>query len=464
MLKQVRNLLTSVISVAVLLACANSKEVALQAPPAESSPPSPETSTGAPLETQRETPPKEAPVVAVVPAPQPRLLCDTKYPPYVTTMSAAAGPTGWAADLEINDVNRATGPTAGANLQKHFAPQLVKVLARERALAVLSAEREGDARDLGRTRRVYLADLDFVARTGAATDLGAEVEASAPLKRAAEREGFAARTFGTSDGGRYLLLGTARGYAVIERASMRSLGVVATGSAADAVHPDLRESDMRLTVSRWVAGRGGGALASDVFQLAVSASGGLSAKRIVTVSSLQRPLKAVSAQANDVYAALIEHELVLFDPMPSGSPARYPIDYLPSDGTLASAFAVWRSGPELRIAVVFETLTARVNRSGVDVGPSFLRMLRLDVSTGAGRLLALSADMPYPAESVQAFDRGIRSLAAGGVRDLVAGPGGAIFALFPSDIDNRVYGVSPATGLIAVSQGSCSHFSVGAQP
>lgn len=402
------------------------------------------------------------------PAPSPpivlkkyRLFCDDRYPPYLSSVSSMASSMGFGAGLYVGVPNRdgSFDPLGKPNLEDHRSPQILRLPAFGEAKILFSAKPLTG----NRARRIFVADTDVATRSGRALDVAREVAPDSSFEAKALREGLKLRTFGVSDGGKYLLIGTPSGYDFVDAVTLRKVGSVQAGSASRNVNPELRESDMIFSLSQL----DGGFVQTTLRSLSTDSSGAIRSSNVLaTVKGLRRPLVSVSPAAGESFAAVDSADKIRTVRLSSGAPRVFSlaISNLPKKGQLSSAAAFWRDAvtKEPMAFVGFENID-RDATSGVSgrykIVQVFVRVLSLDES----KLSAMTeAEFDYPMEAKRVIESGVggpRSLS-----ELRSSPDGLeIFALFPGGLSSEIYRFK-AQGFERVSQEACGEFSLGVEP
>ncbi len=388
----------------------------------------------------------------------------------MTAISSMASSTGFGAGFETGELDAAGkfDPLVDRNLEYHENPQVVALPQFGLARVLFSARRipkssSGGSIDTSYKRFVFISDVDLTVRGGAAKFLTNEVPVSGNIRKAANSESLSVRTFGVSDGGRFLLLGQSDGYRLVDSQTLASHGVLKVGAAGSFVNPSLRESDMMLSVSE----SDGTSFTTKLYSVGLNSGGGLKSLSLVaTVPSIRRPLVSIGDKAAESYAALdTSNRILIVSPLKPLSATKSVIAKIPAKGRLASSVAFWRdSGTKgVRAAIVFEHFVAESGGmfSRYKIEQVFIRTLKVDESKLSAD--ATNSDFDYPSESRQTVESGIGAGSSMflGVKDFRASSDGlAVFGLFPGSLSSQLYRLT-ATGLERVSQESCTGFSIG---
>lgn len=372
---------------------------------------------------------------------------------------------GFGAGIETGELD-ASGkfdPIKDQNLEDHENPQVVSLPKFGEARVLFSARRVSSNPLAWKTPRfIFISDTDIVTRSGVAKMIAPELNPSIGVVAVAAQESLGLHTFAASDGGRYLLIGQADGYKVLDSRTLRSLGTLKVGSANSNINPMLRESDMLFSV----ATAGGGAFVANVYSVGMTSTGEVKSMTLVmTVPTLRRPLVPMGPGAGESFASIdTNNRIVTASPLKKSlsAIARSTILNLPK-GRLASSAAFWRDAKTLgvRVAIVFENFVQTVG--GVSprykIEQVFVRALKVDET----KLQAdsLTADFDYPSDSRSTVEMGIGMQMYPGVSDFRSTPDGeAVFGLFPGSLASQLYRLTSA-GLARVSQETCTHFSIG---
>ncbi len=426
----------------------------------DSSPSSPTTPSSDPTGPSVNSP------VATPTAPLYRMFCDERYPPYLTTVSSMASPVGLGAGLETGELN-ARGkfdPQVDRNLEYHEHAQVVRLPKFGEARILFSARKRPAAGNTayGYARFIFVSDVEVSVRGGAATRLAPELAASSAIRAYGETELFSARTFGASDKGRFILIGQADGYRLIDSKTLKNLGTIKTGSADSNVNPELRESDMIFSV----AGFKGGTFESKLYSIGLTSTGALkSATLVASAGGLRRPLQSIGPAPGESFAALdSKNRIVTLSPLRAGGGAKaVKVQAVPVKGRLSSAVAAWRDAAsgEIQAVVVFENFIAV--RGGISdsykIEQVFVRVVRVDESSLSAD--AIVPDFEYPPEARSAVEQSSSSYRRTGVSEMMTTPDGeAVFGLFPGGLANNVYRLT-TNGFIRVSRAECSKLDIG---
>jgi hypothetical protein len=424
-----------------------------------------------PLNPGGTTPPTRTPV-----PPRPltiryRMLCDDRYPPYLNAISSMASPSGFGAGLETGELD-ALGkfdPINDRNLESHQSPQIVSLPSFGTARVLFSARRMvsrgGGSSPINASKRfVFIADEDITNRGGVATYVASEIPVASSVQAAAQSETLSVRTFGVSDEGRYLLIGTKDGYDLRDSSTLQSIGVLKVGHAGENVNPSLRESDMIFSVSNLK----GAGFETRLYSLGLAIDGKLKSSTLITTGlSLRRPLVQVSKAAGDTFAAINSAgKIVTVSPLKrAGVMSVVKIAALPAKGRLSSAAAFWRDAVsgETHAAIAFENIKAVSGglTTRYKIEQVFIRVL--DVNESSLSADALTPDFDYPAEARQTIESGIGVGPVPGVSEMKASPDGkAVFGLFPGGLSKQIYRLN-AFSLDRVSQSECANLSIGVE-
>jgi hypothetical protein len=455
-------ILVASVTATMTTGCSQGSDVQLQDPlkpissaPTNSTPPSSNDSTSAP---------KDPPI----PAPEPlaaryRIFCHDRYPPYVMSISSLASATGFGAGIELGeaDAKGKFDPLGTHNLENHENPQVVSLPQFGEARIIFSARRILKNRsETSHPRHIFISDADITARSGAAKMLASEISPSSAAITVAARENLTIRTFGVSDGGRYLLIGQGDGYRLLDSKTLRNLGTLKIGGAGDNLNPALRESDMMFSV----ASAAPASFTSKLYSVGLDTRGGVRrVTRVSTVASLRRPLVAIGVNAAESFAALDTlNRIVIVSPLKPAAATKSMITGIPAKGRLASSVAFWRESAGLRAVIVFEDFvldSASVGSRSYKIEQVFVRVLEVDESKRLAS--ALTEDLDYPFDSRRPVEMGLGANLYPGVTELRAlHDGNAIFGLFPGSLSNQLYRLT-AMGLERVSQESCTGLSIG---
>jgi hypothetical protein len=381
-----------------------------------------------------------------------------------------ASPTGFGARISIGEPDaQGVFDPENRNLEYHEHPQPVYLTKDSQGRLLFSAARKGGSA-IRAERDIFIADIHLIDRWGRAKSLGPELRIGRDLIYAAETETLSLRTFAVSDQGRYLLVGRANGYALIDSKTLREVGVIAVGSAALNFNPSLRESDMVFAVSSFPDVRAG-TFETRLYSIGLSGAGTSraaisSTKLISQTGALRRPLVAVSSRAGDAFAALdAKNHVAVVSPLKaSGQEKAVKLNQIPSEGRLSSAMAFWREGGRLRAAYAFENIEQSGSGFSVryKIKQVFVRIVELNESTLSSS--RVGSDLTYPEDAQEVIERGIGIARVPGATELTAfADGKAIFGLFPGTRSFHVHRLT-SSGLTRVSQIDCSNVSVGVEP
>ena len=447
--------------------CSKGSDIQLSDPAKPTAPSDSGTPTTSPKDPSNPTNPSVPSTPASPAVAKYRAFCDDRYPPFVlNAISSLAGPLGFGAGIATGELNAAGkfDPLVDHNLEEHENPQVVSLPKFGEARVLFSARRVSSnpiARKM--PRYIFITDTDIATRSGIAKMIAPDLSPSGAVVTLAAQESLGLRTFGSSDKGRYLLIGQADGYKVLDSKTLRNLGTLKVGSASTNVNPILRESDMLFSVSA----ASGGAFVSNIYSVGMTATAEIKSMSLVmTVPSLRRPLVSIAPGAGESFASIdTESRIVTASPLKKGisAIARSSIANLPKKGRVASSAAFWRDAKsqEVRAAIVFENFV--LNSGGVSprykIEQVFVRALKVDES----KLQAdsLTADFDYPSDSRSTVEMGIGVQMYPGVSDFRSTPDGeAVFGLFPGSHASQLYRLT-STGLTRVSQATCINFSIG---
>lgn len=472
----------SPILLGLLTACSQGSDIVLQAPAKPTPPSHPSDSSGSDSSVDTSDGRPTSPGTPVPPAPTTpsapvetryRMFCDDRYPPYLTAVSSMATPMSFGAGVDIGEPN-ARGeydPQVDRSLEMHEHAQIINLPKFGQARVVFSARRVPRGSDYGFQRYLFIADVDISGRKGVAKELGPEIKAGHMLEVFGEDDVFSARTFGVSDQGKYLLLGQADGYRLVDSKTLKVFGVVKTGSASLNVNPTLRESDMIFTVGAFKSGATkGGVFEGKLYSLGVSGGVLKTAKLVSVTPGLRRPLVSVGPKAGEVFVGLDSvsapgsHRIAVVSPLKTRA-GFAKLSGLPKSGRLSSTIAGWRepTAGALRAVIVFEDFipTRAVVGQTFKVEQAFVRELHVDEKTLDAR--AVGTDIDYPPEARAGVESGsmYRRL---GVEDLVTTQDGqAVFGLFPGAASSKNIYRLTASGLERVSQTECTRLGVGVE-
>lgn len=461
------------LALSIAIGCSQGSDIQLQGskPTAPGSPTTPGDQTSNPSAPKDPSIPTTPTNPTRPPAPiaqRYRMLCDDRYPPYLNAVSSLASPSGFGAGLETGELD-ASGkfdPINDRNLEFHQFPQIVSLPTFGTARVLFSARRIAKSGAFNYySRFIFVADEDITARGGVAKFIANELSPNTSAVNAAANETLGLRTFGASDQGRYLLIGTKDGYELRDAKSVKSLGLIRTGSASDNFNPELRESDMIFSVSN----SKGSAFETRLYSLGLTIDGKLKSSNLITaVTGLRRPLVQTSKAAGDTFAAInSQNRIVTVSPLKrAGVSTVVKIAALPAKGRLSSAAAFWRDAVsgETHAAIVFEHITQISGgfSARYKIEQVFVRVLNVDETSLSAN--AITPDFDYPAEAQQTIASGIGVGPVPGVSELkTSSDGKAIFGLFPGDLSKQVYRLS-ANSLDRVSQVACSNLSIGVEP
>lgn len=393
-----------------------------------------------------------------------RLVCDSRYPPYLTAVSSLASATGFGAGLEIGEPNSrgVFDPQVDRNLEMHEQAQIVSLPKFGEVRVLFSAKRiPKNTNSYFKPRYVFIGDAEIVNRGGVAKELGAETRPDRTVEAYGEKEVFSARTIGVSDEGKYLLIGQADGYRIVDSKSLKTIGVVKTGSASLNVNPILRESDMIFTVGAFK----GGVFDGKLYSLGVSGGVLKTAKLVSSTPNLRRPLASVGPKAGESFLALdSSNRIVAVSPLKTRASV-LKLAALPKKGRLSSAITGWRDSATgaIHAATLFENFVPTRATLGLSykIEQVFVRVVEVDENTLLAN--AIASDFDYPSEVRAAIESG-SMYQVPGVSDLVTTQDGkAVFALLPSSVStNSIYRLTDV-GFQRVSQTECSRLGVGVE-
>lgn len=460
--------------------CSQGSDIRLQGPEKPTAPapttPSSETPTENPDGTPAENPgdrssnssdpkPPNPPPNAAPADPLYRMFCDDRYPPYLNAISSMASSSGFGARIDVGelDANGKYDPQVDRSLEYHEHSQIVRLPKFGEARVLFSARRVPKAGNYySKPRFVFVSDIDITSRVGIATEVAPEIAPSAALKTYAENEMLSVRTFGASDQGRFLLIGQADGYRLVDLKTLKTLGTVKSGSVDSNVNPELRESDMIFSVG----GFKGGSFESKLYSIGLTSTGTLkSATLVASVAGLRRPLQSIGPNPGESFAALdSKNRIVTVSPLRSGAKA-VKVQGVPLKGRLSSAMTAWRDSAsnEIHAVVVFEHFTAL--RGGITnrykIEQVFVRVVNVDETSLSAD--GIVPDFDYPPDARLAVEQGSSMYRQMGAGDMMTAPDGkAIFGLFPGGLANNVYRLT-ASGFTRVSQFECSRLDVGVE-
>ncbi len=460
-----------VVLTTMMLGCSQSSDIQLQgSKPVEQNVPNengPGNSTGLPTAPKDPDASEPAPTSPPTAATRYRFLCDHLHPTYLFAVSSLASSSGFGADLVIGEpkANGKFDPLVDRNLVLHEHPLIVSLPKFGEARLIFSAHLMGRSIADRFSRFIFVSSVDIAQRGGVATRLAKELQVSSRAANAASAEHFSLRTFGASDGGRYLLIGTKLGYELRDAETLKSLGVIKTGSSIENFNPSLRESDMIFSVSSLK----GASFETRLYSLGLTIEGHLKSSKFVTsTSGLRRPLVQVSNRAGDSFAAIeTSNRIATVSPLKRpGNVTLVKIAVRPAKGRVSSATAFWRDAisGDLQAAIAFENVV--LSSTGLTIRYKIEQVFVRALSVNETTLLAsaIMPDFDYPPEARKSIESGGSGGRRIGVSDLKTSPDGkAIFGLFPAAVAHQIYRLSP-NGLDRVSQTSCTNFSVGVEP
>ena len=398
-----------------------------------------------------------------------RMFCDERYPPYITTVSSLASPAGLGAGLDTGepDARGKFDPASDRNLEYHENPQVVTLPKSGDARIIFSARKTPAASNsaYSKPRYIFLSDIDISLRGGVATRLATEIVPSNAVRAHADLELMSVRTFGASDGGRFILIGQADGYRILDSKTLKAVGTIKSGSADSNVNPELRESDMIFSVGSFK----GAAFESKLYSLGFTSTGALAKTNLVaSVSGLRRPLQSIGPAAGESFAALDGlNRIVTASPLLKGGGAKWvTVRAVPKNGRLSSAMAAWRdaTSKEIHAVVVYEHFSSV--RGGISgsykIEQVFVRIVNVNESSLMAD--AIVPDLDYPFEARTAVEQSSSLYRKVGVSEMSTAPDGkAIFGLFPGGLANNVYRLTSA-GFVRVSRAECSKLDIGVEP
>lgn len=405
-----------------------------------------------------------------------RMLCDDRYPPFITAVSSLAGPLSFGASIDVGPANTPSGefdPHVPNTIGSHEAPVYVSRPGLDLVRSIFVAEERGDASTgWARKKYVYSSDMDLVRRQGVAIKLAAHVSVSFETTQLSDKTGVTARSFGASDAGHYFLIGTKQGYELRDAETRAILGTLKVGSAGRFVNPELRESDRLFSVSEVV----NGSWTTHFYTVGFSAQGSVSdLKSVDSVSGLARPLRRLyrvqgvrTAFSGDLFYSLTHDrkELLLWDRSQRQTESFELLGIPTTGGRLAVSVALSElpSG-ELKLMTVYENFELVPDAMGAKykIRDSILRPFILDRRTATAKWPG-AGDVPYPSDAKRALEVGTIFDVNPGIRDLQVTPDGeAVFGLFTSGgLSKRLYRVESGI-TIPVSQVACQNMSIGVE-
>ncbi len=431
-----------------------------------------------------------------------RLFCDDRYPSFLTVISSKSSASGFGSDLDIQVFpENQPLPIAGGfdsqerNLEYHKFPQPIEI-AKDPHKGVLTRFIFSalPTEDLHRSpslfrRNIYVTETFLTERIGRAQLLSSEMQPSAFVESLADQEGFSSRTFGVSDGGKYLLALSDRGLSIYDSKTLRGFGEVKWSlpsgrKFADYFAPALRESDMSISVS-FVDSQM--SLSTEIYQLSFNSRSEVQlGPLLLGVSNLRRPLVSLDGSASGVerlYFGLIggnnstaSAEIVLAEPArrvgarveEAAIIKSFPIEKLPAKGRIPSAMTVWKDSSGSLLALVAVEDISQVARSGLGVHykveEASLQTLVIDEGVKKASPISISSSVPYPQEVRTGIEKTSVYQLVSGIKDLQFSPDKkALYALLPGAITNQIYQVK-STGLDRISQEDCSNLSIGVEP
>lgn len=429
-----------------------------------------------------------------------RLFCHDRYPSYLTVVSSKASATGFGSDLDVQVYPESQPlPVTGGftsedrNLEYHMFPQPLEIdrdAARGlRTRFVFSARPMGQAVSIYTPRNIYLSEVFLAERIGRANLIGPEMRAGASVEALADTEGVAAKTFGVSDGGKFVLVLSANGLSLYDSKTLRGLGKVSWKLSSgrkfeDYFAPTLREADFALSVSHVDSAL---SVSTEVYQLSFDARGEVElGAKILEVSNLRRPLVSVSSglgvpdrsfyglsggKTSPASAEIVVAEPAKLAGARVKDPAvitKFRVEKIPQKGRVPSALVVWKdtSGEWLSLLAVEEfTQTSRGGLgSRYKVEEASLHTLVLNESLGLASPLSPASSLPYPQQVRADIEAGSVSSRLAGLKDLQLSPDRkSIFALLPGSLSHQIYRLN-SLGLDRVSQEDCSGLSIGVEP
>lgn len=432
-------------------------------------------------------------------APSYRLYCHDRYPSYLTVISSKASPSGFGSDVDLQVFPESRPlPVVGGfdssdrNLEFHMFVQPIEIrrdpVKGTETRVVFSARPIDRSHSVWAQRNIYVSDVALVDRVGRATLLAPEMKPSSYVESLDTQEGVSAKTFGVSDGGKYLLVMSAKGLSLFDSKTLRGLGDVkwklSSGRQyAEYFAPSLREADMTLAVSHVDSKL---QVTTEVFELSLNSRGEAQlGARVLEVSKLRRPLVSVAGVGpirDRSYYGLTggksdpaTAEIVLAVPATvSGSRVIDPSDVksfrvekLPKKGRVPSAIALWRDGSGEILSVLgfedFEQIRGGLFGTRYKIEAASLHTLVLDESRQVASPISIGSEMAYPQEVRSEIESGVVSSRLMGLKEIHFSPDRkALFALFPGSLSYQVYSVN-AMGADRVSQEECSSLSIGVE-
>lgn len=429
-----------------------------------------------------------------------RLFCHDRYPSYLTVVSSKASATGFGSDLDVQVYPESQPlPVTGGfssgdrNLEYHMFPQPIEIdrdPARGlRTRFVYSARPLEQVVSTSDSRNIYLSEVFLAERIGRANLLGPEMSASASVEVLADAEGVDAKTFGVSDGGKFILVLSKSGLSLYDSKTFRGLGKVIWKLASgrkleDYFAPTLREADLALSVSHVDSAL---SVSTEVYQLSFDIRGEFElGAKILEVSNLRRPLISLSSSLGTPDRLLYglsggktspaSAEIVVAEPAKLiGSrvtdPAvitKFRVEKLPQKGRVPSALVVWKetSGEWLSLLAVEEFTPSSGGTLGsrYKVQEASFHTLVLNKSLGLASPLSPTSRLPYPQQVRADIEAGSVSSRVAGLKDLQFSPDRkSIFALLPGSLSHQIYRLN-SIGLDRVSQKDCSSLSIGVEP
>lgn len=428
-----------------------------------------------------------------------RLFCHDRYPSYLTVISSKASPSGFGSDIDLQVYPETRPlPVAGGfksedrNLEMHMFAQPIEIrrnpIGGVETRMVFSARPIDGSHTIFAQRNIYVSDVNLVDRVGRATLVGPEMKPSSYVESLSLKEGVSAKTFGVSDGGKYLLILGPKGISLFDSKTLRGLGEVkwklASGRQyAEYFAPYLRESDMALAVSHVDSKL---EVTTEVFELSLNSRGEAQlGAQILEITRLRRPLTSVAGDASDLDRAFYglsgghtesaKAEIVLADPATvlSGRVVgksvvrRYRVEKLPKKGRVPSAIALWKDKSGEVFSLIgfedFEQLRGGPFGTRYKIDEASLYTLILDEGRLAASPVSVGAEASYPREVRSEIESGTVSSRLAGLKELKFSPDRkAIFALFPGSLSYQVYRVN-VNGADRVSQEDCSSLSIGVE-
>ncbi len=499
-----------------MAACSQAADVQLRGPekpknpvgdtvgPAETPTPAP----GGPTPDEPTDPSTETPVgengepVPGTPVPTPpsyRLFCHDRYPSYLTVVSSKASPTGFGSDLDIQVFPESRPlPIAGGfasedrTLEFHMFAQPLEIhrdpVKGTQTRMVFSARPLDRSHSIWVQRNIYVSDVALVDRIGRATLLGPEMKPSSYVEALSDQEGAAAKTFGVSDGGKYILVLGAKGVSLYESKTLRGLGEVSWKLSSGRQYgeyfaPTLRESDMALSVSHVDSKL---SVTTEVFQLSLNSRGEAQlGSRILEVSKLRRPLVSVAESAASAERSFYgltggksepaTAEIVFAEPaklagsrvVDAAKVRSFRVEKLPKKGRVPSAMVLWKDTSGEILALLgfedFERVAGGIFGTRYKIEEASMRTMVLDEGLGVASPISAAAATEYPQEVRSEIEAGTVSNRVMGLKEMHFSPDRkAIFALFPGSLSYQIYRFT-ATGADRVSQEECSSLSIGVE-